>query len=260
MPEEKKNLKVVIENKLNNGKWTKIIMAGIIVVLIITNWTSCEGRRKDNKQYEQNQEAMKKELVVEQNKNGDLQTSVVMYEGKVKDLENYSADLAEEVKNLKNRKPEIITKTKIIYKDTNITIKNNIVDTIGLDKDEYRLSWKYKNEDSSRILEGNSVFNAVFENERLQITPRYTNITKDQLSLDFVVGVAKNRKTGYDEIFVTPKNPNVSIGSLEGARLKKSKLGINLSFGVGYGLYYGNGQFGLAPNVSIFIAKPIIRF
>lgn len=260
MSEEKKDFKVIVENKLNNGKWTKLIMAGIIVILIITNWTSCEGRRNDNRKSEQNQEAMKKELVVEKNKNGDLQTSVVAFEGKVKDLKSYSQELYDEVKALKNRKPKVITRTEIVYRDTNIFITNNVIDTIGLDKDEYRLSWDYANGDSTRVLQGNSVFKAVFSNEKLKVTPKHTTITLDQIKLDFTVGVVKNKKTGFDEIFVTPTNKNVTVGKLEGAVLEKSKLGINISVYAGYGLYYGDSKFGLAPSFGIGISKPIFKF
>lgn len=259
MSEENKNLKVTIENRLNS-KWLKPIMAGIIILLIITNWTSCENRKEEKRAYEQNKKSFQKELVTEMNKNGDLQTSVEVYKGKVKDLDEYSKDLAEEVENLKRRKPKVIAKTKIVYRDTNITITDNSIDTIGLNTDEYRLSWKYENQDSTRLLEGNSVFNAEIKNKSLEITPKFTKITKDELSLDFVVGIAKNKKTGYDEIFVTPKNKNVSVKNLEGAILEKSKLGINLSLYLGYGVYYGNQQFGLAPSFGISISKPLIRF
>ena len=88
----------------------------------------------------------------------------------------------------------------------------------------------------------------------------FTTLTRDEMQLDFTVGVAKNKKTGFDEIFVTPKNENITIGGLEGAILKKSKLGINLSFSAGYGVYYGDSKFGLAPFVGISISKPILKF
>jgi len=260
MTEAKKDIKLNIENYLNKGRFTNLILIGVIVILILTNWSSCQARMNDKKEYEQNQEAMKKEIVVEKNKNGLLQSSIVAFKGDIKDLRGYSEDLYQEVKALKNRKPSIISKTEIIYKDTNIFITNNVVDTIGLDKDEYRLSWFYSNEDSTRILEGNSVFRALFKNEKLQVTPRYTQITLDQIKLDFVVGVAKNKKTGYDEIFVTPKNKNVTVGKLEGAILNKSKLGIDLSFSAGYGIYYGKGSFGLGPFVGFGISKSLFRF
>ena len=63
------SLKVVIENKMNKGDvFTKLIMLAVIVVLIITNWTSCEKRKDDKQKYIQNTEAMKKEIKVEANK------------------------------------------------------------------------------------------------------------------------------------------------------------------------------------------------
>lgn len=255
-----KDIKLKIENQLNKGSVTNLVLLGVIIILILTNWSSCSSRSKDKKIYEQNQEAMKKEIVLEKNKNGFLQSSIVAFQGDLNDLKGYSEDLYEEVKALKNRKPSVIAKTEIIYKDTNIFITNNVVDTIGLDKDEYRLSWKYSNNDSTRILEGNSVFKALFKNEKLEVTPKYTNITLDQIKLDFVVGVAKNKKTKYNEIFITPKNENVTIGSLEGAVLGKSKIGIDLSVSAGYGVYYGKGNFGFGPFIGLSISKPIIRF
>ena len=257
---KKEDLKVIIENKMNNSIWTKLIMAGVIVVLIFMNWTSCEKRKEDKRIYEQNQEAMKKEVVVEKNKNGELQSSIVAFEGNNKELKEYSKELDEEVKNLKNRKPSIITKIKTVYKVDTQYIYNNTIDTLGLNKDEYRLSWKYNDSDSTRFLEGNSIFRAVINGSDLNVTPMFTTLTRDEMQLDFVVGVAKNKKTKFNEIFITPKNENITIGNMEGAILSKSKLGINLSFSAGYGLYYGNNHFGLAPFVGISISKPIIRF
>ena len=64
---DKDDLKVIIENKMNNGMSTKLIMAGVIIVLIFMNWTSCEKRKEDKRIYEQNQEAVKKEIIVEKN-------------------------------------------------------------------------------------------------------------------------------------------------------------------------------------------------
>jgi len=257
---KKEDLKVIIENKMNNSIWTKLIMAGVIVVLIFMNWTSCEKRKEDKRIYEQNQEAMKKEVVVEKNKNGELQSSIVAFEGNNKELKEYSKELNEEVKNLKNRKPSIITKIKTVYKVDTQYVYNNIIDTVGLNRDEYRLSWKYNGSDSTRFLEGNSIFKATINGNSLNVTPMFTTLTRDEMQLDFVVGVVKNKKTKFNEIFITPKNENITIGSMEGAILSKSKLGINLSFSAGYGIYYGDSKFGLAPFVGIAISRPIIKF
>jgi len=262
MPENKdENIKVIIENKMNKGDvFTKLIMLAVIVVLIITNWTSCEARRDDSKKYAQNNEAMKKQISVEQNKNGELQSSVVAYEGRVKDLGEYSEELSKEVDALKKRKPIVVTKFKTIYRVDTFYVSNTILDTVDLDKDEYKLSWDYSNSDSTRALEGSSSFTASLSDGALDIKPGLTVITRDELMLDFTVGVVKNRKTKFDEIFVTPKNPNITIRDLEGAILGKSKLGINISFNAGYGIYYGNNKFGLGPFVGISISKPLIKF
>ena len=259
MPEEK-NLKVVIENKFKNPKWRTFFLLGVIIVLILTNWTSCENRMEDKKLYEQNQQALKKELKVEENKNGELQTSVEVFKGNIKDLEGYSTELADEVKNLKNRKPIFITKFKTIYETDTFIVDNTVVDTFGLRKNEYRLSWDYASLDSTRFLEGNSIFRADINGDILKITPGITSITRDELTLDFTVGLVKNKKTGFEEIFVTPKNPNVTIGSLEGAIIqKRRKIGINLSVSAGYGAVYTNGKIGLGPFIGISISKPLLK-
>jgi hypothetical protein len=248
-------------NKLKNNKGLlNFILISTIFVLVFFNWQSCENNKDLKANYSQNLESMKKEITVQKNKNGELQSSIVAFQGNLKDIKIYSEDLYKEIKLLKNMKPKMITKTKIIYKDTNIIVNNNVIDTIGLDKDQYRLSWDYANDDSTRILQGNSIFMAKFDNEKLNMSPISTTISKDQLKLEFTVGVAKNKKTKYNEIFVTPKNPNITVSKLEGAILDKSKLGINISLTGGYGAFYGNGKFGLGPFVGIGISKPIIKF
>lgn len=253
-------LETIINNIKNNNGLLNFILIGIIFILVIFNWQSCERNKELKANYSQNIEAMKKEIVVEKNKNGELQSSIVAFQGNIKDVKDYSEELYSEIKALRNRKPTVITRTEIVYRDTNIIINNNIIDTIGLDKDKYRLSWKYANLDSTRILEGNSVFSAIFLNEKLNISPLSTTITRDELQLEFTVGVARNKKTKYNEIFVTPKNPNITVSKLEGAILDKSKMGIDISLTGGYGAVYNNGQLGLGPFIGIGISKSLIRF
>ena len=254
-----KGFNTKIENKLNNSN-IKFIMFIVIIILIITNWTSCENKKEVEQKNKQNEEAIKNKITIERNKNGYLQNSIVAYKSNIKDLKNYNIDLYNEVRALKNRKAKVIINTRLVYSVDTQYVYNNKIDTIGLDKDEYRLSWIYVNKDSSRQLEGNSVFKALFENSKLNITPKYTELVKDMLFIDLVVGVAKNKKTGFDEIFVTPKNPDIKIKSLQGAILEKKKLGINLSFSAGYGIVYSGKGLGVGPFIGLSISKPIIRF
>ena len=142
------NLKVIIENKMNkNNNYKNLIMFAIIILLLITNWTSCEKNIENKKVHIQNVEAIKKQINIEKNKNNEMQSSIVAYKGTVKVLNEYSQELEGEVKKLKNRKPIVVTKFKTLYRVDTFYITNTILDTFGLNKNQYRLSWKYSNLD-----------------------------------------------------------------------------------------------------------------
>ena len=81
---------------------------------------------------------LRKRLLWRKIKNGELQSSIVAFVGNNRELKDYSKELNEEVKNLKNRKPSIITKIKTVYKVDTQYVYNNIIDTVGLNRDEYR--------------------------------------------------------------------------------------------------------------------------
>ena len=62
--------------------------------------------------------------ILEKNKSKKLQYSIAAYMSKMNKLEIYDKDLQEEVNNLKNRKPEVIIKTKIEYVHDTIFMSN----------------------------------------------------------------------------------------------------------------------------------------
>src|ERR1035437_6713860 len=99
-----------------------------VVLLVMLQFKSCNDLKALKNQSIQNEEAMKKELVVEKNKSGFYQTSIVAFEGKIKDVQKYSEDLAKEIKDLKNRKPEVIVKTEVVYIGDTTTSKNSLTD------------------------------------------------------------------------------------------------------------------------------------
>jgi hypothetical protein len=240
------------------------ILAGAVVFLIMTNLNTCRSKSESERLAEQNAEAMKKEIRVEKNKNGELQSSIVAFEGKSKDLGKYSEDLKKEVDALKNRKPQVIIKTQVMYIGDSANVPNSLTDNgNGI----YDLNWSYSNEDSTRVLGGKSSFSATVDlnkadfSYKLNVKPGTTQISTDILRLDFVVGVAKNKKTGFDEIFVTPKNTNVTVGKLEGAILDK-KRDKRFSAGpiVGYGITYNGNGIGTGPFIGIGIGYSFIKF
>lgn len=240
------------------------ILVGAIMFLIMTNLQTCRSKNESERLAKQNEEAMKKQITVEKNKNGDMQSSIVAFEGKSKELDKYSKELKDEVDALKNRKPQVIIKTKIVYAGDTTNIPNTLTDN---GNGNYNLNWSYVSTDSSRILGGKSSFNAVVDfnkadfSYKLDIKPGVTQISTDILKLDFVVGVAKNNKTGFDEIFVTTKNSNVTVGKLEGAILNK-KVDKRFSVGpiVGYGITYNKNGLGVGPFIGMGVGYSLFKF
>lgn len=239
------------------------VLIGIIIVLILFRFQTCSSNKNNEELQKQNNEALKKQVVVEQNKNKEQQYSIAAYESENNGIKNYSKDLENEVKILKNRKPLFITKFQTVYSGDSLKIKNKLA---KLGNDNYSLNWDYTNKDSSRILSGSSAFvaRAIFNKQdsifKLDIIPGITTVVNDQIRLDFVVGLTHNKKTKFDEIFVTPKNPNVTIGKLEGAILNKKKdKTYSLSIQAGYGIVWWNKNFVTAPYIGLGISKRILN-
>lgn len=231
----------------------------LLIFGLVNAWSNNRMLKKNAKQ---NQKAFKNELKIEKNKNGELQTSVEVWKGKANDLKEYSKELNEEIEAVKKSKVKVITKIISTYSNDTIEI-NNKIDSLG--KGNYELQWKYSSEDSSRILEGISRFNAKLDTSSLslKINPGQTIINKDELKLSLVVGVKNNKETGFDEIFVTPKTHGITISGLEGAIIEKPKSNKKnktaIGFQIGYGIGLNSNNIRLAPYIGIGISKPIIN-
>ena len=136
---------------LSNKNLVIFVLLAAVVVLILTNFKSCSGAAYDKQQALQNEQAMKKVITTEKNKNGELQHSIIAYEGKVKDLSKYSKELSEDVKALKNRKPEVIIKTKLVYVgDTSKKVKNTLKEN---GNGNYDLEWKCPSDLQSVVIQ-----------------------------------------------------------------------------------------------------------
>lgn len=238
------------------------ILTAAIALLILLNLKSCGDLRNQNAKDKQNEEAMKKELAVEKNNSGYYQTSAVAFEGSVKEVQKYSDSLAKDIEDLKHRKPSVIIQTKLIYEVDTLYMNSTLINE---GKDNYGLAWDFTSTDSSRIIKGISSFNAKVNLEdnngkySLKILPGKTELLKDELKIDLVVGVAKNKKTNFDEIFVTPKNPNVHVNTLEGAILNKKKQNnFSLSAQLGYGIVYGKQNLTFGPYIGVGLSYNLL--
>ena len=233
------------------------ILLAAVAFLIFLKLQSCGNSKVDSETAKQDQQAMKKDITVTETKSGLSQSSIIAYEGQIKDLKTYSSSLEKAVADLKNRKPTVIIQTKTVYiGDTSTKAKNVLTDEKN---GNYDLSWIFT-KDTSRTVKGITKFNAKAniapdgKSYTLNILPGTTQLLEDELKLDFTVGVALNKKTGYDEIFVTPSDKNVHIGKLEGAILDKNKPQyFSIGPSLGYGVIYTGGNFKLGPYIGLSV-------
>jgi|ERR1035437_108195 hypothetical protein len=230
------------------------ILAAALIIISMCWFKSCGDLKDEQAREKQNTEAQKNKLDTTRDKNGNLQTSIVVFEAKnAKDVKNYSDSLEKAITALKNRKPEVIIQTKIVYKlrDT-IIIKNTVVND---GNGKYELPWSYTSKDTSMILAGTSTFTARYDTTtfKIKFSPGQTFITTDELRLDFTVGEALNTKTGLKEIFVTPSDPNVHVRSLHGVSIGQDKKPSKFSFGtqLGVGMVYNKGLIVPGPCLSV---------
>lgn len=237
-------------------KRTHILYSIVLTVLFaILYLGQCQKTNKNKQTYNQNEKALQKEIFTQKNKNNQLQSSVVMWKGKAKELDNYSKDLYNELTAVKKSKVKIITKTELTIKTDSIIIDNT---ASSLGQNQYQLNWSYN--DSIRTIEGYSKFFAQLDNNKLKITPDKTTITKNEISIVLIAGVKLNKKTGHDEIFVTPKTKGITITSLEGAEINPTKKKrFALSLGIGYGIILKE-DITFNPNINLSITKTLIRF
>jgi hypothetical protein len=257
-----KFIKNIFFNKDKSIDFKFILASVIIIILIILKIDSCNNVNRNNEIKRQNDIALKNEISVEKNKSKKLQYSIAAYMSKMNKLEIYDKDLQEEVNNLKNRKPEVIIKTKIEYVHDTIFM-SNILDSLG--NGDYALNWHYLNGDSTREIVGKSKFSAKLNNGLIVINPGQTIISKDLLRLGLTVGVVYNKSTKLQEIFVTPDNMDVKITNLKGAILpppakKKYGVGISIGYGLGYIKTKNELNLGYGPYIGLSLTRNLLSF
>lgn len=191
---------------------------------------------------------------------------------KIDDIEKALPNLYNAVDKLKNKK-NITNATYItnVYSDTSKKDLPTIVEKI--DSNTYKFKWEYK--DSTRTLAGETTVDiekqiisqavngdtALYYGEKIiNITPKGTNITNDQLKLSLLVGVRREGK--HDRIFVVPDDPNVTVTDIEGAVYKRKEKKWGLSGYSGYGVQYDpiNKQISSGIQVGVGVTYTFLRW
>lgn len=249
-----------------------LLIAGYFTITLFLN--RLDNLNFQNEQNQQNIVALTDSVRKTREDNRAVYSKFQMQFGSIKELQQTMPKLFKKIDGLENSESITnITNVTNVYSDTS---KRDIpTDVIRNADSTYTLKWQYVSGDSSRILAGETIIDiqgkiiksnlngeetTYYSEETLQIEPQGTNITKDMLRLQLLVGTRRNGK--YDEIFVVPNNPNVTITDVEGAQIKRKmkRFGIGPYIGGGFGYNPFNNQFETNIQIGVGVTYSIIRF
>lgn len=215
-------------------KKTLILMAieALVCVALIFGMRSCEQRKI--RAYENNIEALQDTIHVRQTRYNGALTTIKGYELENKQLTDFL-----ELSNKEKRELEKTLQAKLRYisqlegqiglHDTIVMVHDSVIYVGGLATMYY-----FSYNDDWISMRGIS-----------HINPPSTSLTYMNIPLDLQVGMTDN-----NDIFVTTKNPYITITSLQGAHVaeKPNRLRLRLGLQAGLGVVYGlrNG-FDLGP-------------
>lgn len=238
----------------NNQKIFLIAISAILLFLLIQQ---CQGRKYDNVKYKQNIKAANDSIEYYQSKNGDLVAEKTVWILSEKELREKNKELYKELKNIKNKGEEIvfIEVPKIVYRDTNISVQNNIS---KLNDTTYSLNFDY-NKDGLRLKTKNKFFAHTQEDKlnpervKLIINSGESVIETIELNMEMVLGL-KEKKDGTLSFFLNTKDDKIKVTNLNGAMIEDyfSKKNNNTSKDWGISVTAGPGVL-IAPNGSPYV-------
>lgn len=212
-----------------------IIIIGLLLLIIVGMGFGLRALSNQKIITKQNLDAAMDTLKVERLKNGELIASKESYVAKIKELENYIGVTEAEMKAMKKSLNDNIMyvgklEALIKLKDDAITSKDTVV---VIDSSMVQAPWRFSDGEwymvaGKTVISGNSAVSSL-----------------DSLSMNV------NLKVGLTDewrIFVTSKNPYLSVGELEGAVLdenyylkkrKKQRFTVSANVGIQGGYYVG---------------------
>lgn len=245
------------------------IVLAIVVILLMR---SCSPSKSEINTLKQNVFALSDSIRTYETKTGELiyeKGALISERGSLKKL---NADLAEEIKYLKDN-PIVVIKTKIVIKHDTIRIPVYISNPIWNNDGSVTrdLTWKYEKDfekGNTRKLSG-EIKVTVDTSMNLTTTPMH--ITDDEFSLAITTGLTEN-KEGLLEIFVKSDYPGFSVSSLNGALIDPKKSDVlkkyfppkKWAMGVygGFGPYLDpfNQKLGMGVQLGIGLQYNIIQW
>lgn len=225
-------------------KKTIILMfiEAIVLVVVMSIIGGCYSKKL--KTYEQNLIASKSELNEVKLKNGELLYEKDSYILKIRDLEDELGIRKSEINEIKNKlKSSIAYISKIesqIKIDTVYTVKDSIV---YVNNDNVLIEFSY--DDKWMNLRGENHILFGHDNKIKKTTTTLYDVT---MKTSFTLGIAENYK-----IFIKTDNPYISVDNIDASVIENSIIapkkkrfswGVQLGFGLQYGLINKNLDIG----------------
>lgn len=212
-----------------------IIIIGVLILIIIGMGIGLYALNNRKVIIKQNLDAAMDTLKVERLKNGELMASKESYVTKIKDLEDYIGVTEKEMKAIKHQlNDEIMYVGKL---EALIELKNEALESkdtvVIIDSSRIQAPWKFSDGKWYSVA-GKTVING---------KNAVSSLDSLSMNLSLKVGLTDDWR-----IFVTSKNPYLTVGELEGAILdenyylkkrKKQKFTLSANIGVQGGYYVG---------------------
>jgi hypothetical protein len=230
------------------------ILLALTILLLFLFIRSCNESGSQINTLTQNVFTYKDSLRTYKDKTGKLVYEKGALISENEDLGKLNADLANEVKNLKDH-PVVVIKTvvKIVHDTTYIEIKSTSPGkwdgNTFIKNFEWDLNNKYSSE-NYRLIEGNF---DVYVDSTFKLSTSKMKIVKDEFSVGLSTGLTEN-KDGLLEIFVKSDYPGFKVSKLDGALIDPKKSDVLKKYFApkrwGLGIY---GGYGINLNPVTFI-------
>lgn len=212
------------ENFKKVGQWIwdnkyYIILFIITIILIITQFKSCQNYKNQKAISDHNIAALNDSIHYYKGKNGELVANKMILIGDIETLKLANADLAQQVKDLKLKKPQTVvivkTETENQQHDTTWVFETEPCDTTIHKDFDFSDKW--------RTLSGS----INYEDESLSL-----KIDSDKVYADFTFAVEDG------QVFVSSNNPYIKYNDIQGITMPEYEPSWSLVVGPSLSLGY----------------------
>lgn len=238
-----------------------LVLLAISIILFILYVNGCSKIKSIQNKNKQNISALNDSITTFKNKEGKLVHEKSLLIADKNELKDLNKELWEELEEEKKKKPKVIIKTEIEYRDTgSIT---NVISDLG--NNNYSLNFEYLSNDSFLFVKGENNFSAKTfiinpdsNKVNLQIFPGTTKLDY-KFNIPLTLGI--KTEDGLDKIYIKTENEKFKVTKLDAVEVenyfKEKYNSTSKPKKFGFGFYVGYG-LNLTPNTGVVKAQPSI--